>query len=36
VAGPGFEKNDDAPKLRDVEWKRVGEDLMMTGLVAYS
>jgi diaminohydroxyphosphoribosylaminopyrimidine deaminase/5-amino-6-(5-phosphoribosylamino)uracil reductase len=36
VAGPGFEKNEDAPKLRDVEWKRAGDDLMLTALVNYN
>jgi diaminohydroxyphosphoribosylaminopyrimidine deaminase / 5-amino-6-(5-phosphoribosylamino)uracil reductase len=35
VAGPGFENNEQAPKLRDVEWSRAGEDLMMTALVTY-
>lgn len=36
VAGPGFEKKEDAPKLCEVEWKCVGEDLMLTGLVEYN
>lgn len=36
VAGPGFPDNDSAPRLRAVEWSRVGEDLMLTARVSYN
>jgi diaminohydroxyphosphoribosylaminopyrimidine deaminase/5-amino-6-(5-phosphoribosylamino)uracil reductase len=36
VAGPGFTNNESAPKLRDVQWSKSGEDLMLTALVAYN
>lgn len=35
VAGVGFEAAELAPKLRDVEWRRRGEDLMLTARVEY-
>jgi diaminohydroxyphosphoribosylaminopyrimidine deaminase/5-amino-6-(5-phosphoribosylamino)uracil reductase len=36
VAGPGFQNNQETPKLREVEWSRAGKDLMMTALVDYN
>jgi len=35
VGGDGFQDAADAPKLRDVEWRKLGEDLMLTALVDY-
>lgn len=34
VGGDGVEKLADAIPLREVEWKKIGEDLLMTALVA--
>ncbi len=34
VAGNGVTKLSDAIRLRDVEWKEVGDDLAMTAIVA--
>jgi diaminohydroxyphosphoribosylaminopyrimidine deaminase/5-amino-6-(5-phosphoribosylamino)uracil reductase len=34
VAGEGAKSLADALQLRDVEWRRLGEDLLLTGLVA--
>jgi diaminohydroxyphosphoribosylaminopyrimidine deaminase/5-amino-6-(5-phosphoribosylamino)uracil reductase len=34
VAGDGVKNLADAIQLRDVEWKKIGEDLLMTALVA--
>jgi diaminohydroxyphosphoribosylaminopyrimidine deaminase / 5-amino-6-(5-phosphoribosylamino)uracil reductase len=36
VAGEGAKKLSDAIQLREVEWQKVGEDLLMTALVAGS
>jgi diaminohydroxyphosphoribosylaminopyrimidine deaminase/5-amino-6-(5-phosphoribosylamino)uracil reductase len=36
VGGPGFEAAAEAPKLRDVQWRKLGEDLMLTARVAYN
>jgi len=34
VAGDGVKRLDDAIRLRDVEWTRIGKDLLLTALVA--
>jgi diaminohydroxyphosphoribosylaminopyrimidine deaminase / 5-amino-6-(5-phosphoribosylamino)uracil reductase len=34
VAGDGVKKLSDVIQLREVEWKRIGEDLLLTALVA--
>jgi diaminohydroxyphosphoribosylaminopyrimidine deaminase/5-amino-6-(5-phosphoribosylamino)uracil reductase len=33
VAGDGVENLAEAIQLRDVEWKKIGEDLMMTARI---
>ena len=35
VGGEGFQVAADAPKLREVEWSRLGKDLMLTARVVY-
>ncbi len=35
VAGSGFEAAATAPALKEVEWRRMGQDLMLTALVDY-
>jgi diaminohydroxyphosphoribosylaminopyrimidine deaminase/5-amino-6-(5-phosphoribosylamino)uracil reductase len=35
VGGEGFKVAGEAPKLIDIEWKRLGADLALTGLVQY-
>jgi diaminohydroxyphosphoribosylaminopyrimidine deaminase/5-amino-6-(5-phosphoribosylamino)uracil reductase len=35
VGGPGFQVAEEAPHLGAVEWRRLGEDLLLTARVNY-
>lgn len=36
IAGPGYASASEAPRLIEPEWKRLGEDLLLTAKVAYA